>query len=59
MSSIENETYFFVRNKSGIDYLCPLDSVKNRNAITDDEMNSCVEKDVVERYSGNIKIETN
>ena len=57
MSSIDNQTYFMVKDKFGYKYLCPVDSVKNRNAITDDEMDSCVEKVVVERYSGNIDVE--
>ena len=57
MATIKNETYFVVRDKHGDDYLCPLNSVGNKEMITDDELDSCVEKDVVERYSGNIDIE--
>ena len=57
MATIKNETYFVVRDKHGDDYLCPLNSVGNKGTLTDDEIDSCVEKDVVERYSGNIDIE--
>jgi len=57
MTTVNNETYFVVRNEHGDDYLCPLNSVRNKDAITDDELDSCVEKDIVERYSGNIDIE--
>jgi hypothetical protein len=53
---IEN-TYFIVKDQNGDDYLCPLNSVKERSAVTDDELDDCVEKDIVERYSGNIEIE--
>jgi hypothetical protein len=58
MAAINNKTYFVVRDKHGDEYLCPLNSGGNQDAITDDELDSCVGKDVVERYSGNIDIET-
>jgi len=57
MATVKNQTYFVVRDKHGDDYLCPLNSVRNKETITDDELDSCVEKDIVERYSGNIDIE--
>jgi hypothetical protein len=57
MATVNNETYFVVRDEHGDAYLCPINSVKNRGTITEDELDSCVEKDIVERYSGNIDIE--
>ena len=57
MATVKNQTYFVVRDQHGDDYLCPLNSVRNKETITDDELDSCVEKDIVERYSGNIDIE--
>lgn len=57
MDAINNRTYFVVRDKHGERYLCPIDSVKSRDAITADEPESCVEQDIVEPYSGNIDIE--
>ena len=57
MAANTNDKYFVLRNENGDTYLCPLHSVRNRDAITDDELESCVEKDIVERYSGNIHIE--
>ena len=57
MATINDETYLIVRDEHGDDYLCPLNSVKNRDSITEDELDSCIEKDIVERYSGNINIE--
>jgi hypothetical protein len=57
MAADTNDKYFVVRNKNGETYLCPLNSVSNRETITDDELESCVERDIVERYSGNIDIE--
>lgn len=57
MAATKNKTYFVAKDKSGDSYLCPINSVKSRDAITEDELESCVEKDIVERYSGNIDIE--
>jgi hypothetical protein len=57
MAAIGNETYFVVKDKDGAEYLCPLNSVSDRNAIDNDDMNNCVERDIVERYSGTINIE--
>ena len=57
MAAIGNATYFVVKDKDGAEYLCPLESLRDRSSIGDDEVSNCVEKDVVERYSGNINIE--
>ena len=57
MAAINNKTYFVLKDEYGDSYLCPIDSVKRRDAIAADELESCVEKDIVERYSGNIVIE--
>ncbi len=58
MAPKNKNTYFIVKDKHGNDLLCPLHTVKNKNAVFDSEFNECVEKDVVERYSGNIDIES-
>ena len=58
MQNNTNDTYFMVRGNSGEEYLCPLNSIGNKNAITEAEMNDCVERDIVERYSGNINIQS-
>ena len=57
MAISKDESYFVVKDKDGDEYLCPLSHVGNRHAITEDEMDDCVERDIVERYSGNINIE--
>jgi hypothetical protein len=57
MATTKDETYFVLRKENGETYLCPLNSVKSRDTITEDELDICVEKDIVERYSGNIDIE--
>lgn len=59
MRAISSDTYFVVRDRDGDEYLCPIKSIKNRKAITEDDIHDCVERDIVERYSGNISIESN
>jgi hypothetical protein len=58
MARITDKTYFIIKDEHGTDYLCPLNAVKDRNAVSDQELAECVEKDVVERYSGDIDIES-
>jgi len=56
MATNNKNTYFVVKDKHGNNLLCPLHAVKNRNAVFDREIDECVEKDVTERYSGNIDV---
>ena len=56
MNTNYKNTYFNVKNRDGIDYLCPLDAIKDRAAVSEHEFDECVEKDVTERYSANIDI---
>ena len=58
MTKVDNNTYFKLKDKNGSDYLCPIDAVKNRNTVSDRELDDCVENDVVGRYGGNIEIES-
>ena len=58
VATMTKNTYFIVKDQQGDDYLCPLNSVRDKGALTDDELDNCVEKDIVERYSGNIDIES-
>lgn len=52
-----NSTYVKVTTDNGEDYLCPVAALNSKSTLGDDELTSCVEQDVVQRYSGNIKIE--
>ena len=36
----------------------PLNAVKARDAVSDQELDECVEKDVADRYCGDIDIES-
>ena len=44
MATKIKNTYFIVEDKDRNDLLCPLDGVKNRDAVTDQELDECVEK---------------
>ena len=57
MSKISSNRYFIVKDKHGDEYLCPLNSANNKNAASKKVHDDCIEKDVVERYSGNIDYE--
>jgi hypothetical protein len=46
------------KNQDGSDVYCPIDSEKKPSVDAVELNENCVEKDVVERYSGNIDIKT-
>ena len=45
-----------LKDKTGSEFLCPLDALKSVKDATDEELAECVEEDVVGRYSGDIEI---
>lgn len=57
MSKVSNSQYFIVKDKHGDEYLCPLNGDNKKNAGFKKVHDDCIEKDVVERYSGNIDYE--
>jgi len=58
MAKFNNNSYVKLIDKNGNEYLCPIDAVKSRDAVSDQELDDCVENDVVGRYAGNIEIES-
>ena len=58
MANSNDDVYIVVTDKRGEELLCPVDRVRNRSALTENELLNCFEKDVAERYSGNITIES-
>jgi hypothetical protein len=44
-----------IKDSQGNAWLCPLDALKNVNQATQEELDSCVELDVVTRYAGDIE----
>jgi hypothetical protein len=45
-----------VKSTEGTDVYCPIDAISTSEGAEVDEIDECIEKDVVERYSGNINI---
>ena len=52
----KKEHYTAKVNSDGADVYCPFDSDNDTAADAIDARSDCIEKDVVERYSGNIDI---
>jgi hypothetical protein len=48
--------YLKIKDKEGNEFLCPLEALKNVKDASKEELDSCVEGDVVGRYGGNIEI---
>jgi len=47
--------YIKVKDKSGNEFLCPLDALKSLKEATEEELADCVEEAVVGRYAGDIE----
>lgn len=58
MSKDNGDTYVLVKNSKGENYLCPINAIQNPSSIVNDEMDDCVEEDVIRRYAGNLKLKT-
>lgn len=58
MKTNKNNTYVKVKDEYDADYLCPVHSIRNSGTVSGDELDECVETDVVGRYAGNIETET-
>ena len=58
MSKDNGDTYVLVKNSEGENYLCPINAIQNPSSIVNDEMDDCVEEDVIRRYAGNLKLKS-
>lgn len=58
MKTDKKNAYVKVKDEHDTDYLCPVHSFKNSGIVSVDELDECVETDVVGRYAGNIETET-
>ena len=50
------EKYIETRDQHGNDYVCPISDEQGDNTISSMPGEGCFEKDVFERYAGNIDI---
>ena len=56
MASTNTHTYITVKAENNVDFLCPLDVQRTAGAGNVPARDDCFEKDVAERYSGNLVI---
>jgi hypothetical protein len=56
MTENNDNTFILVKNSKGVRFICPINSVGNSQPERLDEIDDCVEEDVIGRYAGNIKI---
>jgi hypothetical protein len=56
MNKNKEFTHINVKDENGNDYLCPVDSYDSGEDSEKLDLNVCFEKDVPERYAGNISI---
>jgi hypothetical protein len=53
-----DDTFILVKDSDGERYLCPIDAVRSDSTTGIDDIDDCVEEDVVGRYAGNIHVKT-
>ena len=52
----EKSLYVRVKDQTGNDFICPIESLIDPEKATDEELENCVDDGVVGRYAGNIGI---
>jgi hypothetical protein len=50
----KKDVWVKVKDDAGNEFICPIDALKDRNSVTDEELENCVEDAVAGRYAGNI-----
>ena len=55
--AVRGKRFFKVKDRAGNEWLCPLDALKNVKEATQEELDDCVEPDVITRYPGDIEAE--
>jgi hypothetical protein len=54
-SGVRGKRFVKVKDGWGTEWLFPLDSLKKATDVTQEELDDCVELDVVTRYAGDIE----
>jgi hypothetical protein len=52
----EKSLYVRVKDQTGNDFICPIESLIDPEKATEEELENCVDGGVVRRYVGNIEI---
>ena len=55
-AKIKKPKYFKLKDKDGNEFLCPLKALKHLADATTEELDECVEADVVGRYAGDLRV---
>lgn len=50
------DTYQKVSDDKGQDFYCPLEAIGRDNRLKSEMTDDCIETDVVQRYSGHIRV---
>ncbi|MGB2688929.1 MAG: hypothetical protein WBC36_08080 [Desulfobacterales bacterium] len=48
--------YIRVKDQTGNDFICPIDSLIDTDKATEEELENCVDDGTVGRYAGNIEV---
>jgi hypothetical protein len=58
MSDFERgEVFVRVKDRSGEEFVCPLQALRNPKDLSPEELENCVDSATVGRYAGDIRIE--
>lgn len=53
----KKEIWVRVKDSAGNAFICPLDALKDSDSATAEELDSCVDNAVTERYAGNLDVD--
>ena len=56
MVNKKKSLYVRVKDQTGNDFICPIESLVDPDKATEEELENCVDDGVVGRYAGNIEI---
>ena len=56
-SALRGKRFVKVKDSSGNEWLCPLEALKKAKDATQEELDDCVELDVITHTAGNIEAE--
>ncbi len=56
MVNKKKSLYVRVKDQTGNDFICPIESLIDPDKATEEELENCVDDGVVGRYAGNIEI---
>lgn len=52
----KKDVWVRVKDGAGNEFICPIDALKKHDSATAEELDSCVDNAVTERYAGNLDV---